>query len=145
DAPVDQDGKPIFQDVPTRTRIALRTEQVVVVQYAFDGSRFAVSVRDEFGSLDRDTVLRVLHKCLHAEQPVDRRASGAGVGLYLMASSASTVYFHVAPGVATEVVCVFDLEAPQPQLRHFGFFVEQLDTADGLAGPARQFSAGALR
>jgi len=127
DAPVDEEGTPIFLDVPIKTRISLRTEQVVVVQYAYDGRQFAVSVRDSFGSIARDTVLGMLHKCLHAEQPVDRRAGGAGVGLYLMASTSTAVYFHVAPGVATEVVCTFDLEMPQARLEHFGFFFEQLE------------------
>jgi hypothetical protein len=145
DAPVDATGKPIFAGVPTRTRIALRTEQMVVVQYAYDGRRFALSVRDAFGSLERGTVLRVLHKCLHAAQPVDRRDGGAGVGLYLMARLASTLYFHVAPGIATEVVCVFDLDAPESRLADAGFFVEQLEDPDLPAGQGRQFSAGALR
>ncbi|HMG24552.1 MAG TPA: PEGA domain-containing protein, partial [Kofleriaceae bacterium] len=145
DAPVDQDGAPIFRDVPIKTRIALRTEQMVVVRYAYDGRRFAVSVRDSFGSLDRDRVLGVLHKCLHAEQPVDRRAGGAGVGLYLVASSATTLYFNVAPGVATEVICAFDLEAAAPQLAQAGFFVEDIDAERADGEPPRQFSAGPLR
>jgi hypothetical protein len=131
DAPVDEHGKPIFVDIPTKTRISLRTEQVVVVQYAYDGRQFAVSVRDAFGSLARDTVLRVLHKCLHGDQPVDHRVGGAGVGLYLMASSSTSVHFHLASGVATEVVCTFDLELPQPRLEHFGFFFEQIEATEG--------------
>jgi hypothetical protein len=142
DAPVDEQGKPIFVDIPTKTRISLRTEQVVVVQYAYDGRQFAVSVRDAFGSLTRPTVLSVLHKCLHAEQPVDQRIGGAGVGLYLMASSSTAVYFHVAPGVATEVVCTFDLEVPQPRLEQFGFLFEQIEVTERLAASASR-AAGA--
>jgi hypothetical protein len=46
DAPVDEHGKPIFSEIPTKTRISLRVEQKVVVQYACDGSRFAIGVRD---------------------------------------------------------------------------------------------------
>jgi hypothetical protein len=146
DAPVGEDGAPIFRDVPIRTRLSLRTEQVVAVQYALDGRQLAVCVRDAYGSLERDAVLRVLHKCLHAEQPIDRRAGGAGAGLYLIAGSSTAVHFHVAPGVATEVLCLFDLEAPTLRLGHFGFFVEPIDPAQARAGgPARRFSAGALR
>ena len=144
DAPVDEQGKQIFSEIPTKTRISLRVEQKVVVQYACDGKQFAVSVRDTFGTLERTTVLRYLHKCLHAEQQIDRKAGGAGLGLYLMTNSSSEVYFNVLPGVATEAVCVFDLETPKLQLESFGFFQERIDAAGRLAGgPSRRLPAGA--
>ncbi|HUC07919.1 MAG TPA: hypothetical protein VMR96_07490, partial [Solirubrobacterales bacterium] len=128
DAPVDAEGNHIFAGVPTKTRITMRTEQSVVVQYACDGKYLAVSVRDAFGSLDRQTVLRYLYKCLHAEQQIDRKAGGAGLGLYLMVNSSTAVYFNVLPGIATEAICMFDLTTAQPLLERFGFFV-QLDPA----------------
>ena len=144
DAPVDEQGRPIFADIPTKTRIALKVEQRAVVQYACDGKRFAVSVRDAFGTLERATVMQYLYKCLHAEQQIDRKAGGAGLGLYLMVNAASQVYFNVLPRVATEVVCVFDLEAPKIQIEEIGFFTEKLDAAGRLAaGPAQRIPAGA--
>jgi hypothetical protein len=136
DAPVDEQGKPIFSEIPTKTRISLRVEQKVVVQYACDGKQFAVSVRDAFGTLERNTVLRYLHKCLHSEQQIDRKVGGAGLGLYLMTNSSTTVYFNVLPGVATEAVCVFDLETPKLQLEKFGFFHEKIDAGGRLAAGA---------
>ena len=42
DAPVDRAGKPMFADMPTKSRIQLRMEQKAVIQYACDGNRFAV-------------------------------------------------------------------------------------------------------
>jgi CRISPR/Cas system-associated exonuclease Cas4 (RecB family) len=144
DAPVDEEGKQIFSEIPTKTRISLRVEQKVVVQYACDGKRFALSVRDAFGTLERGTVLKYLHKCLHAEQQIDRKAGGAGLGLYLMVNSATTVYFNVLPGVATEALCIFDLETPKLQLEQFGFFTEKIDASGRLAsGPSRKLPAGA--
>ena len=110
DAPVDAQGHHLFSGIPTRTRITMRTEQDVLVRYACDGKQFAVSVRDAFGTLDRSTVLRYLHKCLGSEQQIDRKAGGAGLGLYLMVNASTAVTFHVVPGIATEVLCVFDLE-----------------------------------
>jgi PEGA domain-containing protein len=139
DAPVDEHGRQIFSEIPTKTRISLRVEQKVVVQYACDGAQFAVAVRDAFGTLERATVLRYLHKCLHNEQQIDRKAGGAGLGLYLMTNGSSEVYFNVLPGVATEAVCVFDLEQPKLQLVDFGFFLEKIDAAGRLAsGPSRR-------
>lgn len=143
DAPVDEQGRPIFADIPVKTRIQLKVEQRAVVQYACDGKRFAVSVRDAFGTLERATVLEYLYKCLHAEEQIDRKAGGAGLGLYLMVNAASQVYFNVLPRVATEVVCVFDLETPKIQIEELGFFTEKLDAAGRLAaGPAQRVPTG---
>jgi hypothetical protein len=135
DAPVDEQGKQIFSEIPTKTRISLRVEQKVVVQYACDGHQFVVSVRDAFGTLERGTVLKYLYKCLHApaDQQIDRKAGGAGLGLYLMVNSATTVMFNVLPGVATEALCVFDLETPKLQLEEIGFFTEKIDAGGRLA------------
>jgi len=143
DAPVDEQGKPLFSEIPTKTRISLRVEQKIVVQYACDGKQFAVSVRDAFGTLERNTVLRYLYKCLHSEQQIDRKVGGAGLGLYLMVNSATSVFFNVLPGVATEAVCVFDLEAPKIQLERFGFFNEKIDAGGRLAaGASRRLPQG---
>ena len=143
DAPVDEQGRQIFADIPTKTRISLRVEQKVVVQYACDGKQFVIAVRDAFGTLERATVLRYLHKCLHAEQQIDRKIGGAGLGLYLMVNASSEVYFNVLPGVATEAVCAFDLVAPKQQLQTFGFFTEKIDAAGRLAaGPSRRLPIG---
>lgn len=127
DAPVDAEGRPLFSDLTAKTRVALETEHKVLVQYACDGKRFVVSVRDGFGTLERGTVLQYLHKCLHAKQQIDTKAGGAGLGLYLMVNSATNVLFNVMPGVATEVVCSFDLESPKPQLEELAFINEKVD------------------
>lgn len=141
DAPVDEEGRPLFADVSVKERVGLKVAEKAVVQYACDGERFAVSVRDAFGSLRKATVLQYLDKCLHATGPeqIDRKVGGAGLGLYLIANSATEVYFHVFEGVATEVVCAFDLSTARSQLRSFGIFEEKLETAGkpALAPPAR--------
>jgi len=134
DAPVDADGKQLFADVPTKTRISLRMEQKAVVQYACNGETFTVSVRDSFGTLTRGTVLRYLHKCLHSEQQVDRKTGGAGLGIYIIANTTTLFAFNVLPGVATEALCCFDLKTPKIQLKRFGFFHEKIDPAGRLVG-----------
>jgi hypothetical protein len=142
DAPIDEQGRSIFGEIPIKTRMGLRLEQRVIVQYACDGKRFVVSVRDMFGTLERATVLRYLHKCLHAEHQIDRKAGGAGLGLYLIANTASVVLFHVLPGIATEAICVFELEHPR-RLEQLGLFTEKIDAAGRLAGgPSRRLPAG---
>jgi len=129
DAPLDAQGKSIFAGVPTRKRIQLRTDQTVAVSYACDGQRFAVAVRDAFGALERDTLVRHLRKALHASQAVDRKAGGAGLGLYLMATAARALWFDVVPGVSTEAVCMFELGASTHELDHIAFFTHATTTA----------------
>ena len=144
DAPVDEQGQPVFADIPTKSRIGLRMEQKVVVQYACTGGMFALSVRDSFGRLERATILRYLYKCLHSEQQIDRKTGGAGLGLYFIASSSSRFVVNVLPGVATECVVTHDLEAPKIELTQFGYFVEKIDAAGRLAaGPSRLLPQGA--
>jgi len=128
DAPVDDAGRPLFADVGVRERAAMTPPEKAVVQYACDGNRFAIAVRDRFGSLGKRTVIQYLDKCLHADgnDQIDRKASGAGLGLYLIANAATDVGFHVFAGTATEVVCTFDLRAPRAQLRTLAFFEERV-------------------
>lgn len=130
DAPVDDHGRPLFSSMTAKTRVALTSQHNVAVQYACDGRKFVVSVRDEFGTLERGTVLQYLHKCLHANQQIDSKPGGAGLGLYLMVNSATNVLFNVLPGVATEVVCTFDLETAKPQLEELAFFCEKPETME---------------
>lgn len=138
DAPVDAGGRSLFADVPIKERLAVQSDHKVIVQYACDGSRFYLAVRDRYGTLARDTVIRYLDKCLHAEQQIDDKTGGAGLGLYMMASSASTFLFNVLPGRATECVCAFDLAAAKLHLCEFGFYRERVDASGRLAAPSRR-------
>jgi hypothetical protein len=138
DAPRDAEGKRLFAGTSVRERIGLRTQQRAIVRYAHDGRRFAVSVRDAFGALERDTVLAALHKCLHASQPVESRVEGAGLGLYLMLNASTAVQFCVVPGIATEVICLFDVAAPRLALTELGFFVQREPRGLRASGPARR-------
>ena len=121
DAPVDETGRPVFAGVPSGTRVTLRTDATASVRFGWDARRFVVGVRDEFGTLSRATVLAHLAKGLRASEPVDRRAGGAGLGLYLTVSSASAVWFEVTPGRCTDVVCAFDRAATGDALARLGF------------------------
>lgn len=145
DAPVDAQGRPLFAGVSPRARIALRSEHTAEVQYAYDDKRFAISVRDAFGTLERRTVVGILHKCAHAERPIDRKVEGAGLGLYLMVYAATAVFFHVLPGIATEVICLFDMDPPGRALAALGFLTQRDAGALRASGPGRRRLAGHRR
>jgi hypothetical protein len=126
-APIAADGRRVFAGLSVKQRAALRTGASVTLTYGADAQRFVIVVRDEFGTLDRQTVLRVLHKGLHAEDKVDAKAGGAGLGLFLVASTASTLYFDVTPGGHCEITCLFELSgtAAPPAL---GFITREAHT-----------------
>jgi hypothetical protein len=106
-APVDARGRPLFERIGVRRRIVLRTDQQAIVAYGIDATRLVVAVRDVFGRFGRGALVRHLDKGLHARDKVDRKAGGAGLGLYLLASSASTLSFTVTPGSACEATVTF--------------------------------------
>ncbi len=109
DAPVDARGRALFEGKSVRERIERRTDQTVTLEYAVDGQRLVIAVRDVFGRLGRGTMLRHLHKGLHAKETVEHKRGGAGLGLYLIATSASALSFTVRPHAGTQATCVFQL------------------------------------
>ncbi len=122
DAPVDDDGRPIFAEVDPHDRTTMRTPRPVSIRYAATEDMFAVAVRDRFGRLAKNTILAYIEKCIKSPNQIDRKTYGAGLGLYLVANAAATYVVNVAYGIATEVVCTFDRGAKAP-LRLVGVFV----------------------
>ena len=123
DAPVDEDGNLLFGEVELKDRLGQLSPRPVSIRYAATETGFAVSVRDRFGRLDKETILRYLDKCLHSPTQIDRKVYGAGLGLYLIANAATQYIVNIAPGMATEVVCTFDRKGVRTGLRVFSIFV----------------------
>lgn len=122
DAPVDEMGNQIFAEIDPHDRTEVRSPKPVSIRYAATDSQFAIAVRDRFGRLAKNTILAYINKCLHGSQQIDRKAYGAGLGLYLVANAAAGYVVNVAYNIATEVVCTFDRGRKVP-LRLVGVFV----------------------
>jgi len=122
DAPVDDEGRPVFAEVDPHDRTKMRTPRPVSIRYAATDDMFAVAVRDRFGRLAKNTIRAYIEKCIRSPNQIDRKTYGAGLGLYLVANAAATYVVNVAYGIATEVVCTFDRGAKTP-LRLVGVFV----------------------
>ena len=122
-APVDEDGNVVFAGVEPKDRMTMATPRPVSVRFGGSGDVFGIAVRDRFGTLDKETFVGYLDKCLHSDVQMDRKKSGAGLGLYQVASRANEYVNNVAPGVATEAVALFDRRAVgERSLRTVGFF-----------------------
>jgi hypothetical protein len=123
DAPIDDDGKQIFAEIGPKDRVDMSSPRPVSIRYAATAQEFLVSVRDRFGTLRKQVVLDYLDKCLHSTRQIDRKTYGAGLGLYLIANSATQLFVNVAPGMATEVVCGFERREAKAPLRTLSVFV----------------------
>lgn len=108
DAPVNAEGRMVFEDVKAADRVKMATPKPVSIRYAVHNGLFAVSVRDRFGRLEKHHILRFIEKCLRSGEQIDRKEYGAGLGIYLIANAATHYIVNIAPGMATEVVCMFD-------------------------------------
>lgn len=123
-APVDPGGRPVFLEVQPKDRPALRLERPAILQVACDGARFALSVRDSFGSLRRDTILTYLERAASSSGQMENKTSGAGLGLYLVANNVTEFIANILPGTATEMIAIFDIQAARQQLKHVGIYEE---------------------
>jgi hypothetical protein len=83
----------------------------IQVQYACNGRYFALSIKDTFGSLSRETIMKYLARAASVEgTDIERKAGGAGLGLLTVLRSVSKLVFNLSPKSATEVVALFDME-----------------------------------
>lgn len=139
-APIDADGRPLFGELSSTERLRYRTDAAVTARFGGNEHLFAVSVRDEYGSLQRVTALAYLHKGIHATNKVDQRLSGAGLGLYLIASECAAMHIFIEHGLATEIVCVFDVRAERQQVRRLSLVSVDGD-AEEVAARARSRSS----
>ena len=124
DAPVGADGESLYSEVEVKERRGLRAERPAIVQVGCDGTRFVLGVRDSYGTLKRSTILEYLERCARSGGEIERKAGGAGLGLYLVANNVTELIANLLPGTATEIICVFDVQAPRQQLRHLGVYEE---------------------
>jgi CRP-like cAMP-binding protein len=124
DAPVDSQGKSLFNHLTRKNEIQLDTHQQSKLRYASDGVLLAVSVVDPFGSLNRDIIIDYLLTCYNgAAGSLNEQKGGAGRGLHQIIENADLTVFNVKAGVRTEVICLFNLDGQkreaQPSFHYF--------------------------
>jgi hypothetical protein len=140
DAPVDETGQQVFAEVDPHDRVESCSPRPVSIRYAATETQFAIAVRDRYGRLAKNTIIAYINKCLNSPNQIDRKAYGAGLGLYLVANAAASYIVNVAYDIATEVICTFDRKSKLP-LRLVGVFthpseakkLDQITPAIGVA------------
>ena len=106
------DANPRYAQESRSRSIQLQQEEYVDVCWAFNGSEFAIFVKDYFGTFPK----RIVDRCIEFlfrnkdSQPltVNRDGPGAGLGLYLIIKHCNLFSICVASQRYTEMVAVFD-------------------------------------
>ena len=109
-APVDAQGRRLFAGRSRTEKLVLPPGQEALFRYACDGRWLALSVRDSFGSLERDVLFANLGRCLlHGQDQISDKPGGAGMGLFVVLSSVNSFVVSLAPGRATEMIGLLDV------------------------------------
>lgn len=122
-APVDRDGKHFRKDIPRDQEIELADDEAVRLRWGCDARYLAVEVSDQYGSLDRDTILGSL-----AKNAVNEAGAGAGMGIALSYRSCDHLVFNLSPGKRTEIVALIDVRYPPSErgpVSSYNVFVER--------------------
>ncbi len=102
DAPVEAG---YFKTAVLRTEeVELPPEHACEISYGIEQDTVFVRVRDPFGALTRARLLNVLNRCTAAGVSLDESRGGAGLGLWRIFSTASSIAITVNPGSLTDIL-----------------------------------------
>jgi len=104
-APVDAEGNPKYRHLPRSRELRLEPGETVQVGYGCDGQRLMLSVSDNFGRLDKETLYKYLAAAFQKQllTPEDK-PSGAGLGLSMSFHSIHQLIFNIHDHQRTEAI-----------------------------------------
>jgi hypothetical protein len=116
-APVDKQGHRVFAEVDPRQRVRRKTPKPVSVRFAAYNGALYISVRDRFDSFRREDLANCLLRCSTQKVQMEDKKLGAGLGLYLIASTTARLIVNILPGRVSEFIAVLDPLAEGPTLK----------------------------
>ncbi len=122
-APVDARGVHIRRDMARDVDFPLEGRDTVRLRWGCDARYVAIEVTDQYGTLDRETILGAL-----AKQDVRDTGGGAGMGISLAYRSCDHLVFNLAPGKRTEIIALVDVRYPPAErmpASSYNVFVER--------------------
>lgn len=108
DAPVSFEGYSLYNHKSRQETIYL--QQPVELQVTWNDWQIALSVKDPFGSLKLDTVLRYLWKNQQKLETQEPGKAGAGKGLYISWQMLDQMWVRVDPGISTQFLGIINTE-----------------------------------
>lgn len=112
DAPTDDKGQAVFNHLDRKTTVELSQDQEAELRFGSDGVLLAISVRDPFGSLTKDTLIQYLDSGYRGEKnPLHVGKGGGGQGLRLIIEQSDLTIINIREREETEFICLFNIEA----------------------------------
>ena len=90
--------------IPRTEDVDLPVDRACEISYGLEGDNVFVRLRDTFGALSRSRLIEVLNRCNKGAVALDESRGGAGLGLWRVFSTASTISITVIPGQLTDVL-----------------------------------------
>jgi hypothetical protein len=141
DAPRDAGGRPRYLHVDRREKVRLDPWEYVTVRWGSDGDMLIVSVSDCFGALRPEHVRNGLRRCLGADDQIEQKPGGAGLGLYTALAHSSQLVINIGAGSRTEVIAAIDLRRRAAGARRSGRSLHVFFDDEGAHAGARPSAA----
>jgi anti-sigma regulatory factor (Ser/Thr protein kinase) len=119
-APRDEHGRPRYASMDRREKVELDPWERAQVRFGSDGTQFVFSISDWFGALGPARIRSGLRRCTSAGEQFERKAGGAGLGLYTVLQSVGQLVINVEPGKRTEVIAIVDISNRMRGIRQGG-------------------------
>ncbi len=118
--PVSDTGEHLRSATSRSEEFPLVGREQVRFRYGSDGRYFCLEVRDQYGSLTRETLVHCLRRRPRTDlSPNLTDTPGAGIGLSLTAGYVSHLVCNLEPGERTELIALFDLR-PRARIHETG-------------------------
>jgi hypothetical protein len=108
DAPIDELGRPLYKVTSRSSQLKLEGRNAVEMHIGFDGKYIGIAAVDNFGSLDKNSLLSHVSKIYTEEEyKVKASVASAGIGLATVYRSGGSLFFTSESRVKTEVTVMF--------------------------------------
>jgi len=108
-APTDTTGRRVYEQTPRDADIVLEGKAQIEVSIAFDGNQVGICATDQYGSIDKEKVLRHLATVYKDEQyKMKMSIAGAGIGLATTFRGGGSLIFMSEKNSRTEVCVIFE-------------------------------------
>lgn len=104
-------ANPRLQAEDRSCNFELAAQECVSVEWRYDGRYFGLSVSDQFGNLEKNTVLRYLTHLFPATMTQQRKTGG--VGLKYVYEQIEKLVVNVDRGRRTEIICLVSMLMPK--------------------------------
>lgn len=98
---------PGTESLSRNKEVNLEDGKKVLFTMGMDQFYIALCVKDNFGTLNRDKIIKSLERSFR-EKTFEKKSGGAGLGLYLTFSHSNQMIINFKENEKTEIICIID-------------------------------------